>query len=283
MIYLNGSFMPVSEARISPLDRGFLFGDGAYEVIPVYSRRPFRLAEHLGRLQRTLDGIQLANPLSQAEWTRIIETLIDGNDPADQSIYLHVSRGADVKRDHPFPKDVAPTVFVISFPLVTASPKLLESGIACVSAADNRWLRCDLKATALLGHILLRQQAVDAGCVETILFRDGFLTEGSASNIFIVKNGVLLAPQANHLMLTGITYDVILELAQRHGQALQVRDILESEVRQADEIWLTSSTKEVLPVTQLDGRPVGHGQPGPLARRMYDWYQDFKETVMRCA
>lgn len=281
MIYLNGTFLPIEEARISPLDRGFLFGDGAYELIPVYSRRPFRLDEHLTRLQHTLDGIRLPNPMDMARWREIILQVIEGNEGQDQSIYLQVTRGADVKRDHPFPKGVPPTVFVASFPLVTASPELLKTGVAAVSAADNRWLRCNLKTLSLVANCLLRQEAVEAGCAETVLFRDGFLTEGAASNIFVVKNGVLLAPPKNHLMLPGITYDVVLELAEKHGLPFEVRDILEGEVRGADELWMTSSTREVLPITRLDGRPVGTGEPGPLARTMYGWYQEFKHTVMR--
>lgn len=283
MIYLNGQYLPLDQARISPLDRGFLFGDGAYEVIPVYSRRPFRLAEHLARLQRTLDGILIANPLTAAEWSAVVTRLIADSPDEDQSIYLHVSRGADVKRDHVFPPGITATVFAMAFPLKTAAPELLTEGIACVSAVDNRWLHCDLKCTALLGNVLLRQQAVAAGCVETILFRDGLLTEGSASNVFVVKDGVLLAPPPSHLMLTGITYDIVIELARQHGQALAIRDITEAEVRDADELWISSSTKEVLPVTTLDGQPIADGRPGPLVRRMYDWYQDFKNTVMRNA
>lgn len=265
------------------MDRGFLFGDGAYELIPVYSRRPFRMDEHLSRLEHTLEGIRLPNPLSLADWRGVVERMVAENPWEDQSIYIQVSRGADVRRDHPFPKGVPPTVFVMSAPLVTVAPELLKTGVACISAADNRWLRCNLKTTALLANVLLRQEAVDAGCAETLLFRDGFLTEGAASNIFIVKNGLLLAPPKNHLMLPGITYDVVLELAQQHGLAFQVRDILASEVRDADEIWMTSSTKEVLAVTSLDGRPVGTGQPGPLAIAMVGWYQEFKRTVMRGA
>ncbi|MDD5297445.1 MAG: D-amino acid aminotransferase [Rhodocyclaceae bacterium] len=283
MIHLNGQYMPIAEAKISPLDRGFLFGDGAYELIPVYSRRPFRLDEHLNRLEHTLEGIRLTNPLSREAWHEVVRRLVAGNEGQDQSIYIQVTRGADVKRDHPFPKGVPPTVFAMSSPLVTVVPELLKSGVACVSSADNRWLRCNLKTVSLLANVLLRQEAVDAGCAETILFRDGFLTEGAASNIFMVKDRLLLAPPKGHLMLPGITYDVVLELAQKHGLAHEVRDILEAEVRDADEIWMTSSTKEVLPVTVLDGLPVGAGKPGPVATAMYGWYQEFKHTVMRGA
>ncbi len=282
-VFLNGRFMPIAEAKVSPMDRGFLFGDGAYEVIPVYSRRPFRLSEHLRRLQGTLDGIRLANPYGDAEWARLIGEIIARNEGEDQSAYLQITRGADTKRNHAFPARVTPTVYIMSEPLVTPPPAQRETGIASVSAPDVRWLRCDLKTTSLLANCLLRQLAVDAGCVETILFRDGFMTEGAASNIFAVKNGVLLAPPKNHLMLPGITYDVVLELAARHGLPCEVRDVLEDEARAADELWMTSSTKEVLPITQLDGQPIGAGRPGPVFQQMYAWYQDFKATVMRGA
>jgi D-alanine transaminase len=281
MIYLNGEFMPLAQAQVSVMDRGFLFGDGAYEVVPVYSRRPFRLEEHLKRLQATLDGLRLPNPHTLDEWAALIREVIARNQPDDQSVYLQVTRGADSKRNHAFPKSVAPTVFMMSEPLMTPPAEQREAGICALSAADFRWLRCDLKTVALLANCLLRQQAVEAGCVETILFRDGFLTEGAASNIFVVRDGVLLAPPKSHLMLSGITYDVVLELAAGHAMPHEVREILEDEVRRADELWLTSSTKEVLPITLLDGKPVGDGRPGPAFARMYGWYQDFKANVMR--
>ncbi len=281
MIYLNGEFMPLAEARVPVLDRGFLFGDGIYEVIPVYSRRPFRLAEHLTRLQRSLDSIRLANPLTHTEWTTLIGKIIAQNEGDDQQVYLQVTRGTDTKRNHAFPKGVAPTVFMMSEPLLPPPVAQRAQGIAAVSAADNRWHRCDIKSVSLLANCLLRQRAIDTDCVETLLLRDGFLTEGAASNIFVVKNGVLLAPPKNHLMLPGVTYDVILELAAAHGMPHQVRDILEEEVRQADELWMTSSTKEVLPIVTLDDRPVGNGQPGLLFAQMLAWYQDFKRSVMR--
>lgn len=281
--YLNGQYLPLAEARISPLDRGFLFGDGAYEVIPVYSRRPFRIDEHLRRLQHTLDGIRLANPHSVAEWHERIGRVVAAAQSEDQSVYIQVTRGADSKRDHAFPQDVPPTVFIFSAPLVTTADAVREAGIAAVTALDNRWLRCDLKTVALLANVLLRQQAIDAGCVETLMLREGYLTEGAASNIFVVKNGVLLAPPKDHRMLPGITYDIVLELAVRHGMPHAVREIAEAELRVADEIWMTSSTKEVLPITTLDGRPVGQGRPGPAARQMYAWYRAFRDEVMRNA
>jgi D-alanine transaminase len=283
--YLNGRFLPLAEAQVSPMDRGFLFGDGIYEVVPVYSRRPFRLDEHLGRLQRSLDAIRLANPLSLNEWRALVERLIAAAEWDDQSVYLQVTRGPMDVRNHAFPATVTPTVFGLVEALLTPPPAQVGQGVAAVSAADFRWLRCNVKATSLLANCLLRQMAFDAGCAETLMFRDGILSEGAASNIFVVKSGELLAPQKNHLMLTGITYDVVLELAAQHGLPTEVRDITDAEVRAADELWLTSSTKEVLAIVELDGRKVGAGEtagmPGPVFRQMYGWYQDFKNTVMR--
>lgn len=285
--YLNGEFLPLSEARISPLDRGFLFGDGAYEVIPVYSRHPFRVDEHLRRLQASLDGIRLANPYRGEEWHAIIRRLIKDADFADQTVYIQITRGADNKRDQPFPKDVPPTVFLFTSPLVAPSAAQRESGVAAITANDIRWGRCDLKTVALLANVLTRQLAVDAGCTETIMLRNGFLTEGSASNIFCVRDGVILTPPKDHRMLPGITYDIVLELAARHGAAHQVRPVSETEVRTADELWMTSSTKEVLGITQLDGRPIGKGdylgKPGPVTRQMHAWYAEFRDAVMRKA
>jgi len=208
MIYLNGKFMPIEEACIPVLDRGFIFGDGIYEVIPAYSRKPFRLAKHLNRLQHSLDGIRLKNPLSNADWESLLEQVIAKNDGEDQYLYLHITRGV-AKRDHAFPVNVPPTVFIMSNPLLPPPAELLISGASAITAIDNRWIRCDVKAISLLPNVLLRQLAVDVHAIETILIRDGFLTEGAASNIFVVKDNVLLAPPKSHLMLPGITYDVI--------------------------------------------------------------------------
>ena len=281
-VYLNGQFLPLAEARVSPLDRGFLYGDGVYEVIPVYSRRPFRMAEHLARLQATLAGIHLGNPLPLAEWQKIVERLVEQAPWDDQSIYLQVTRGADDKRDHAFPPASVPaTVFAFASPLVTPSPAVRAAGVAAITVTDQRWARCDLKVISLLANVLARQQAVELGCAEALLIRDGYLKEGAASNVFVVKNGLLLAPPKTQLMLPGITYDVILELAAQHQQPLKVREISEAELRAADEVWMTSSTKEVLAITTLDGKPVGNGTPGPFGERMWQWYQDFKNTVMR--
>lgn len=282
MIYFNGTFMPIEGAKVPVLDRGFIFGDGVYEVIPVYSRRPFRLREHLARLQHSLDGIGLANPHTADEWVAILTELIARNAAEDQYLYLHVTRGV-APRDHAFPNPpVAPTVFAMSNPLVHPPAALLDSGVACLTVADNRWLRCDIKSISLLPNVLLRQAAVAAGCAEAILIRDdAFLTEGAASNIFVVKNGVLLAPPKDHLMLPGITYDVILELAAAHPIPHQVRRIPKEELFSADELLLSSSTKEVLAVTTLDGKPVGNGKPGPVFRNLHALYQTFKREVMR--
>lgn len=285
LCYLDGAFLPLEEARISPMDRGFLFGDGVYEVIPVYGRRPFRLAEHLSRLERSLAAIRLANPLSFADWQAVLARLVAAAEWEDQSLYLQVTRGPMAVRNHAFPQTVRPTTFALAEPLIPPSPEQVAQGVKAITAADYRWLRCHVKATSLLANCLLRQLAVDAGCAETVLFRDGVLSEGAAANVFVVKDGVVLAPQKNHLMLPGITYDVVLELANAHGLPVVVRDIFAEEVFAADEVWLTSSTKEVLAIVELDGRPIGHGEacgkPGPFFRQMHHWYQEFKEAARR--
>jgi D-alanine transaminase len=275
MIYLNGQWMPIEDAKISVLDRGFIFGDGVYEVVPVYARQPFRMAQHLHRLQRSLDGIRLANPHDDARWGALVEELIGHQPFANQAIYLQITRGV-AKRDHAFPKDAVPTVFMMSNPLATPSAEQVEQGVACVTAPDNRWLRCDLKTIALLGNVLLRQLAADQGAAETILFRDGYLTEASASNIMIVKNGQLIAPPKDNLILPGITYDATLELAARGGLPLLVRPVRESELWAADEVWLSSSTREVIAVTRIDGKPVGSGVPGIMFKQMYALFQAAK-------
>jgi D-alanine transaminase len=282
IIYLNGEFMPLAQARIPVLDRGFIFGDGVYEVIPVYSRHPFRLAEHLSRLRHSLDGIRLANPLSDAAWGKLIHDMIARNTGDDQSIYWQVTRGV-AARAHEFPKDVKPTVFMMSSPLATPPREQVENGVPCITTTDFRWLKCDVKSVSLLGNCLLKQLAVDAGAVEVVMFRDGYLTEAAASNVFVVRDGILLAPPKNHLILPGITYDVVLEIAGANRIPLELREVSEHEVRSAHEIWITSSTKEVLAVTRLDGNAVGDGKPGALFRRIHALYQDFKQTVMRRA
>ena len=251
-------------------------------MIPVYSRRPFRLPEHLRRLQRSLDAIRLGNPMTDSDWTRLVNDLVARHAGEDQSVYLQVTRGA-AKRDHAFPSATKPTVFMMSSPLVTPPREQVEQGVPCITATDYRWLKCDVKSVSLLANCLLRQLAAEAGAVEVVLFRDGCLTEASASNVFVVRNGKLLGPPKNHLILPGITYDVVLELAAAKGIAVELRAIPEQEVRGADELWVTSSSKEVLAVATLDGKAVGGGRPGPVFRTLYQAFQEFKRKVMRQA
>jgi D-alanine transaminase len=274
-VYLNGQFLPLEEAKVSVLDRGFIYGDGVYELVPVYGRRPYRLRQHLARLQRSLDGIRLANPHTDTEWEAIIAGLIGRMTFADQGVYLQVTRGA-AKRDHAFPAGVAPTVFMMSNPLALPSREQIERGVAVVTAADERWLHCDLKTISLLGNVLARQLAVDAGATETVLFRNGHLTEASASNVLLVRDGVIVAPPKDNQILPGITYDVAFELAREGGLPIQVRPVPKEEALAADEMWLSSSTKEVLAVTSLDGRPFGGGKPGPVFRKVHALFQASK-------
>ena len=280
MVFLNGKFLPIEEAMVPVLDRGFIFGDGVYELIPVYSRAPFRMDEHLARLENSLAAVRIKNPYARDKWREILLAL-DARQPwDDQGVYLQVTRGV-AKRDHAFPAGVEPTVFIMCNPLVNPPRELVEKGAAAVSAVDYRWHRCDIKSISLIGNCLLRQVSADAGAVETILFRDGKLTEASASNVFVAKAGKLLSPPKSNLILPGITYDVVVEIAQAVRIPLEFRDVTEAEVRAADEVWLTSSSKEILAVTTLDGRPVGDGKPGPLFRKAYAGYQEFKARVMR--
>ncbi|MGH8687792.1 MAG: D-amino acid aminotransferase [Burkholderiales bacterium] len=280
MVFLNGSFLPLEQAKVPVLDRGFIFGDGVYELIPVYSRAPFRMEEHLARLERSLGAVRIRNPYPRDKWREIIVGLVERQPWEDQGIYVQVTRGV-AKRDHAFPEGVEPTVFAMSNPLVNPPAALVEKGASAVSAADNRWLRCDIKSISLIGNVLLRQVSADAGAVETILFRDGVLTEASAANVFVAKNGRLLSPPKSNLILPGITYDVVVEIAQQLAIPIEFRDVREAEVRAADEIWLTSSSKEILAVIELDGKAVGDGAPGPLFRRAWQGYQDYKRRVMR--
>jgi len=274
-VYLNGQFLPLEDAKVSVLDRGFIYGDGVYELVPVYGRKPYRLPQHLARLQRSLDGIRLANPHTDAEWEAIIAGLIGRMTFADQGVYLQVTRGA-AKRDHAFPTGVAPTVFMMSNPLVLPSREQVERGVAVVTAVDERWLHCDLKTISLLGNVLARQLAVDAGATETVLFRNGYLTEASASNVLLVRGGVIVAPPKDNQILPGITYDVAFELAREGGLPIEVRPVPKDEALAADEMWLSSSTKEVLAVTALDGRPFAGGKPGPVFRKVHALFQASK-------
>ncbi|MEO8565570.1 MAG: D-amino acid aminotransferase [Betaproteobacteria bacterium] len=274
-VYLNGQFLPLEDAKVSVLDRGFIYGDGVYELVPVYGRRPYRLRQHLARLQRSLDGIRLANPHTDAEWASMIAGLIGRMAFADQGVYLQVTRGV-AKRDHAFPAGVAPTVFMMSNPLALPSREQIERGVAVITGVDERWLHCDLKTISLLGNVLARQLAVDAGATETVLFRNGYLTEASASNVLLVRDGVIVAPPKDNQILPGITYDVAFELAREGGLPIEMRPVPKDEALAADEMWLSSSTKEVLAVTSLDGRPFAAGKPGPLFRKVHALFQASK-------
>ena len=280
MVFLNGKFLPMEEARVPVLDRGFIFGDGVYELVPVYSRVPFRLDEHLARLERSLAAVRIRNPYSRAEWRDIIQQLVARQGFEDQGVYFQVTRGV-ARRDHGFPADTLPTVFMMANPLVNPPKEQVERGAAAVTATDDRWLNCDIKSISLIGNCLLRQLSVDAAAAETILFRDDKLTEAAACNVFVVRGGVIQAPAKTKLILPGITYDVVVELARGAAIPLEFRDLTRAEVAAADEIWVTSSSKEILAIVTLDGKPVGEGRPGAVFRRMYGLYQEFKQKVMR--
>jgi D-alanine transaminase len=280
MVFLNGKLLPIEQASVPVLDRGFIFGDGVYELVPVYSRVPFRLEEHLERLERSLAAVAIRNPYARAQWRAHVHAIVDAQPFEDQGVYFQVTRGV-AKRDHAFPKDAEPTVFMMANPLVNPPQAQVEAGAAALSAEDFRWLRCDIKSISLIGNVLLRQLSAQAGAAETILFRGGKLTEASASNVFVVSRGTIVAPPKSSLILPGITYDVVLELARANGLPLELREVPEAEVRGADEIWVSSSSKEVLAIVSLDGKPVGEGRPGPVFWRMYRLYQEFKQNVMR--
>jgi D-alanine transaminase len=277
--YLNGEYLPLAQARISPLDRGFLYGDGAYEVMPVYGGRPFRLEAHCGRLTRSLGEIRMGDPHSRSEWCGIFETLIARNGGGDLYIYWQVTRGAERGRNHAPLPDIPRTVFAFCAPLPLASPETLERGVACVTAEDTRWARCDIKSVALLANVLLRQLAVDAGAGETILLRNGELMEASASTVHVVIAGELRTPPNSRKILPGTTRGVVEELASRTHISYRAVPISEAELRRADEVWISAATREVQPVTMLDGKPIGTGRPGPLWRRVYDEFQRWKREL----
>jgi D-alanine transaminase len=274
LVYLNGAFLPPDQAQVSVFDRGFVFADGVYEVIPAYGGRLFRLPQHLARLDNSLAGIRLPNPLTARDWLTVFTRLVVAGGVADQSVYLQVTRGP-AERDHAFPKQVSPTVFAYAQPLKYPEPAQLTAGVGAITVSDIRWLRCDIKAIALLPNVLMRQQATEQGAAEAILLRDGHMTEGSASNIFVVLKGVLVTPPKGPFILPGVTRDLALELAHAHGLACEERTVTEAELRSAEELMLSSSTKELLPITRLDGKPVGNGKPGPLHARLHALYQDY--------
>ncbi|GAB4361778.1 MAG: D-amino acid aminotransferase [Methylohalobius sp. ZOD2] len=272
IVYLNGDFLPLSQAKVSVLDRGFLFGDGVYEVIPAYGGKLFRLEEHLQRLEYSLRGIRLDSPLEAPRWRHILGELV--RDDGDQSIYLQITRGTAPKRDHVFPEHIRPTVFAMATPIQTTKPQPAKA----VTCEDIRWQLCHLKTITLLANVLLRQDAVDRGCQEAILVRDGTVTEGAASNLFAVMEGTVVTPPKGPHLLPGVTRDLILELAETHGIPAAERAIPLTEFRRAEEIWYTSSTRELVPVVELDNHPVGKGTPGPIWRQMYELFQAYKQA-----
>ncbi|MGD8937388.1 MAG: D-amino acid aminotransferase [Thiogranum sp.] len=283
-VYLNGVFIPLEVACIPVTDRGFLFGDGVYEVIPAYGGRLFRLPQHLQRLQNSLDGIRLDNPMSTDQWETMLKALLERNrgeagPDNDQAVYLQVTRGSALKRDHVFPARVQATVYATSNPVPGMDPSVMRDGIAAVTLDDIRWQRCDIKAITLLANVLLRQQATDRGAAESILIRDGLAVEGSSSNIFVVSNGTVQTPPKSERLLPGITRDLVLELAAQHRIPYLESDIDENTLRSADEIWITSSTREIVPVTRLDDKLVGDGRPGRVWRTMQDHYRAYKTAV----
>ncbi|MBF0264851.1 MAG: D-amino acid aminotransferase [Gammaproteobacteria bacterium] len=281
VVFLNGEFMPISEAKVSVLDRGFIFGDGVYEVIPAYGGNLFRFSEHIQRLNNSLAGIRLPLSKSENDWLQIITDLIQKNEGLDQSIYLQITRGV-AARDHGFPKfGSGPTIFAMSNPLYPQPEKIKETGVVAVTLVDNRWSNCHIKAISLLANILLRQEALEQQAQEAILIKEGHATEGAASNLFIVKDHVIKTPAKSSELLPGITRDLIVELANANNISLEEGEILESELLTADEIWLTSSTKEILPVTKLNDQLVANGRPGQMWSRMMKLYQAYKEGLRK--
>ncbi len=285
IVHLNGQLLPEDQAKIPVTDRGFLFGDGVYEVIPAYAGNFFHLDEHLARLQNSLDGVRISNPHSRAQWRQLLKQLLDANhaNEADYSIYLQITRGSAARREHAFPPETHPTVFASATPIIKPSDETYAQGISAITLEDTRWKQCHIKAISLLPNILLRQQAVEAGAAEAILLKEGYLTEGAASNVFIVLKDEILTPPKSAELLPGITRDVVLELTQQHGLNSREAQISEQQLREASEIWVTSSTREILAVTQLDGQPVGQGKPGPLWSRIYTDYQTFKKQLRQPA
>lgn len=277
LVYLNGELTPLSEAKIPVLDRGFIFGDGVYDVIPMYARKAFRGKQHLARLFRSLKAIGIPNPHTEEEWLALIGKVSQAHPADDQLIYIQVTRGV-AKRGHAFPAEVKPTVFIMTNPIVLPAEEARTKGVACVSMEDKRWLRCEIKSVSLLGNVLAAQYAAENNVVEAIQFRDGFLTEASASNVWIVRDGKLLAPPKDNLILEGIRYGLLEELCAAQGIPFEVRRIPREEVFAADEVMLSSASKEVLPVVSIDGNTIADGKPGPVFRKLYAAYQEAKRA-----
>jgi D-alanine transaminase len=279
LCYLNGAYLPLADARISPLDRGFLYADGVYEVMPVYGGRPFRFSAHSERLTRSLSAIAMEDPHSVAEWRLILGTLIARNGAGDCYLYWQVTRGAQFGRTHAPLPHIPRTVFAFCAPLPPVGADTLDKGVSCVTAADTRWARCDIKSVALLANVLLRQLSVDAAAAETILLRDGELTEASASAVHVVLGGEMLMPPNSHRLLPGTTRSAVEEMAARAAIHCRVVPVSEAQLRAADEVWISAATREVQPVTSIDGHAVGSGRPGPAWRRVYDELQRYKQEL----
>ncbi|MDQ0037115.1 D-alanine transaminase [Variovorax boronicumulans] len=276
LCYLDGEYTALRDAKISVLDRGFIFGDGIYEVVPVYGGQPFCFEEHMARLDRSLAELQIANPLSLAQWRDIVMRLIAPGGKAPQAVYFQITRGV-APRDHAMVKGLTPTVFVMVNPLPPVSDAVRAKGVACVTADDFRWQKAHIKSTSLLGAVLSRQISVEAGAADTIMFRGEWLSEASSSNVWIVKDGVLIGPPKDNLVLTGIRYGLLERLCQQGGIPFALRRVSRDEVFGADELILSSASKEVLPVVTLDGKTIGNGHPGPIYKSLYAAYQQAKQ------
>jgi D-alanine transaminase len=276
--YLNGAFQPLADARISPLDRGFLFADGVYEVLPVFAGQPFRFTEHFDRLDRSLAAIRLASPHTHAQWRLLLDELVARNGGGDMYVYIQVTRGMEYGRNHAFPAKVTPTVFGMASPLPVLTDALRDQGLKAITVEDFRWGRCDIKSIALLANVLIKQDAEDAGANEAIIVRDGNVLEGASTSVFAVIDGVLRTPPNSHQLLPGTTRDVVLELA-RDAFDCRVTPISVAELQRAEEIWIAAATRDVLPVTVLDGKPVGTGRPGPLWKKMSAAFQDLRQRL----
>lgn len=285
LCYLNGEYSPLRDAKVSVLDRGFIFGDGIYEVVPAYGGKLFRFDEHLARLSRSLTKLRIPNPHTREEWMqrcrKLLASLAENGGGPDQLVYIQITRGVAL-RDHVMPAEITPTVFMMVSTVKAATPEQRHAGVACITARDFRWERGDIKSTSLLGNVLARQMSADKGATETIMFRNGFLTEAAASNVWVVHEGALLGPPKSEHVLEGIRYELIRELCEEVGIAYNLRPIAEADVLSADELMLSSATKEILAVTSLDGEPVGHGalrgKPGPVYGRLFEAYQRAKAT-----
>lgn len=282
--YLNGQFLPIEQAKVPALDRGFLFGDGVYEVVPVYAGKLFRFKQHIVRLENSLRGISLPMEQSLQDWANICHQLIERNQLNNASIYLQITRGVYTERNHDFPANPKPTIFAMISALPEVQPQPSDKdlrGVSVITAEDIRWQRCDIKAITLLANCMLKQQALECGASDTILVRGGVAYETTSSNLFIVRDGVIITPPLSEHLLPGITRDFVLWLAEKHGILTEQRLIPEHELLQADEVWLTSSTKEIRPVTRVNDVIIGIGTAGPVWRQMYDHYQQLKAQLYR--